>query len=302
MQVLKNAFARFAGFAALALVATGCSETSPTGLAEFDVAEQVLDCDGERLGPVATRAALEWTDTASLEGSHDVERRIDRLAEAFAACGDRRGMFPVVYRPITHRAIEAANEGAFEDAAWAERLIVAFAARYLDALHASLRGDDASSNWRRYEDLAENDGVGGVRVAATGIAVHLLMDLPHALVKAESRGAHASDFERFGDELVGVAPALTAELATAYGVDAGPLFRGFFLGEWVDTVYGEGVTTSFVFQTVRQKAWRNRWLMQHGLGAIAKAEMAASLHTIDAAFAVLDAGGALDGTQQPPSE
>ena len=302
MKHLENALVRFAGYAAAAVVAAGCSGTSSTGSAEFDVAEQVLDCDGRELGPVATRAALGWTDTASLEGSLDVERRVGRLAEAFAACGDRRGMFSVVYRPITHRAIQAANEGAFEDAAWAERLIVAFASRYLDALHASMLGDDAASGWRRYDELAANDGVGGVRVAATGIAVHLLIDLPHALVEAKSRGAHASDFERFGDELVGVAPALTAELETAYGVDAGPLFRGFFLGEWVDTVYGEGLTTSFVFQTVRKKAWRNRWLMDHGMGGLAKAEMTASFNTVDAAFAALDVVGALDGTQQPPSD
>lgn len=105
-----------------------------------------------------------------------------------------------------------------------------------------------------------------------------------------------------GDELVGVAPALTAELETAYGVDAGPLFRGFFLGEWVDTVYGEGLTTSFVSQTVLKKSWRNRWLMDHGLGGLAKAEMTASFNTVDAAFAALDVVGALDGTQQPPSD
>jgi hypothetical protein len=250
-------------------------------------------CEGSRLGPLGVGVVLELSDTSTLAGMGDAEARIGELADTFASCGDRRGVFAVVYRPITRRAVEAVGAGEFQDPAFGERLIVAFAKRYLDAVHASVAGAGSLPAWRRFDELAPNPHVGALRVVATGVASHLLLDLPNALVDAGAEAANRSDYELFGELLVEETPALVAELEAHYGVDAAPLFEGFFLGDWIDGAFGEDVTTTFVFQTIRLKAWRNRWLMQHGFGALAKAEMAASFATVDAALAGLDASGVL---------
>ncbi|MBM4376711.1 MAG: hypothetical protein FJ095_16635 [Deltaproteobacteria bacterium] len=250
-------------------------------------------CEGASLGPRGVAVATGLADTSTLEGMADAEARIAELAATFTTCGDRRGVFAVVYRPITRRAVEAVGAGEFEDPAFGERLIVAFAKRYLDAVHASLSGAGSLPAWRRFDELASNEDVGTLRVVATGVASHLLLDLPSALVDAGAAAANRADYDLFGELLVDETPVLVADLAASFGVDAAPLFDGFFLGDWIDGAFGEDVTRTFVFQTIRLKAWRNRWLMQHGMGPIAKAEMAASFATVDAALAGLDASGVL---------
>lgn len=273
----------------VSIFCAGCGQ-SEFGAEGFDVSEQAAPlCDSGGLAPAGLAAALSASDTRTLTGLDDVEARIASLADLFADCGDRRGLFPVVYRPITREAVAAVHAGEFVDSAFAERLVVAFARRYLDATHASLAGEPSLPGWTRFDELAANGSVGPLRVAATGVAAHLLLDLPHALVAADAKEQHLGDYQRFGELLVGVTPDLVADLEESYGVDAGPLFGGFFLGDWIDGAFGDDVTTTFVFQTVRRKAWRNRWLMQHGFGLVARGEMAASFATVDAAFAGLDA-------------
>lgn len=274
---------------AVSFACGGCGAPG-LGVEAFDVSDGAAAlCAGGGLSPAGVAAALAASDARALDGVDDVERRVDALAELFAACGDRRGLFPVVYRPITREAVAAIRAGEFADSAFAERLVVAFARRYLDAVHASLAGEVSLPGWTRFGELVDDPGVGPLRVAATGVAAHLLLDLPYALVAADAKDEHLADYERFGEVLVGVTGELVTDLETTYDVDAAPLFGGFFLGDWVDGVFGDDVTTTFVFQTVRRKAWRNRWLMQHGFGLVARAEMAASFATVDAAFAGLDA-------------
>jgi hypothetical protein len=199
----------------------------------------------------------------------------------------------VVYGPITHRAVEAIRGGELDDPEWAERLTLRFGQRYLDALAAELAGEPQRGwEWERYYALEANPEVSALRVAAMGVAVHLVVDLPHALVEVDTSDSHRDDFVRFGAVLVDGRSELVADLAELYGVDAEALFGGFFLGDWIDGTFGEGVTSTFAFQAIRTKAWRNRWLLDSGWGLIARGEIDASLRTIDGALATLDA---LDG-------
>jgi hypothetical protein len=278
---------------AMSLGAVGCGDATWAQDDGYSTESTAPLCADGVLAARGEATVRELSDSTGLADVADVEQRIERIAEVFATCGDRRGLFPTVYRPITRRAVEAIRAGEFDDSAWAERLLIAFAARYLDALHASLTEGAPSRAWSRYDELAANPGAGRLRVAATGIAVHLLMDLPLALVDADTEDARRQDYERFGELLVEVTPELIIDLEEDYAVDASALFGGFFLGDWVDSAFGDEVTTTFVFQTIRRKAWRNRWLLQNGFGLLARAEMSASFGTVDAALATLDAVGSL---------
>jgi len=269
----------------------GCGDDGFGQLDAYSSETEAPLCAEVGLAPRGVARLLALSDTTTLAGIDDVEARIDDVGGLLAACGDDRGLFATVYRPITRRAVAAIHAGEFSDRAWAERLTVAFAARYLEALHALLEDGEPSKAWARYDDLVHDPEVGRLRVAATGIAVHLLMDLPLALVDAASRDENRADYERFGALLVEVTPELVRDLEQVHGLDAAALFGGFFLGDWVDATFGDEVTTTFVFQTIRRKAWRNRWLLQNGFGALARAEMSASFGTVDAALGALDAVG-----------
>ena len=132
------------------------------------------------------------------------------------------------------------------------------------------------------------------RVAATGVVVHLLVDLPASLVAIGTGEEHKEDYFRFGEVLVTAAPIVVEDLKQRHDVDAEDLFSGFFLGDWVDGVFGDAATTGFAFRTVRRKAWNNRWYIQTGLMAwVAEGEIYSSFWTIDAFLASLDATGTI---------
>ena len=91
--------------------------------------------------------------------------------------------------------------------------------------------------------------------------------------RADNSERHADDFEQFGLDLVGVTPKIISELGYHYGVDAEPFFTGFFLGDWVDGIWGENTMTTFAFQAIRQKAWLNGLLLQDWRWGVAEGDI-----------------------------
>lgn len=268
-------------------------------VADADTGAQTEDvelCGGGMHAPlsdVGLRHAAALADRSAVSSAEDVRDRLVALSELFAACDDDRGFFTAVYVPITARAVERLRAGAYADEAWAEALIVDFAGRYFDALAAELAGRHPGAGWDRYYALADDPGASRVRVAGTGVAVHLILDLPRALVAVGTADAHEADFLLFGSDLVAVSDEVVENLRAMHAVDADALFSGFFLGEWLDGAFGEAFTTTYAFTALRGKAWNNRWLIQNGWEWAAEAEMAASFGTVDLLFASLDAQGAL---------
>ena len=131
-------------------------------------------------------------------------------------------------------------------------------------------------------------------VAATGIVVHLVVDLPYTLVAIDSQESHREDFFLFGDLLVERTDDIIDALSTVYGVASEDLLTGFFLGDWVDGAFGADTTTTFAFQTIRTKAWNNRWFLQQWWGGwIAEGEIYTSFWALDGILATLDAAGTI---------
>ena len=278
----------------LLLLHTGCADPAYSyGSAGSEArlgAQLEVDCQGYAVGPIATETLLEFTDTSTLNDIYDVAYRIDAIATIFEACEDPRGLFATVYRPITLRAVQAIDAGEFEHPDWTRELVVDFAARYLDQLETELEGRWVNWAWERYYALAAHEDVSLTRVATTGILVHLGYDLPYCLVAIDSQEIHKDDFYLFGDLLVEVSDVIVEDLAIHYGVDAEDLFSGFFFGDWIDGAFGTHTTTNLSFQTIRTKAWNNRWYLQQWWGGwVAEFEIYTSFWTIDGILGTLDA-------------
>lgn len=253
-----------------------------------------ITCNGNRLTAESDMLVLGLTDSSTLVDIYDVQERVDAVAAAFEACGDPRGLFPTVYRPITDRAVEAIEEGRFEHGDWVRDLVIDFASRYLDNLRDEILYTSPSWAWDRYYELAARDDVSLTRVAAMGIVVHLGVDLPWCLVEIGTEETHKDDFYLFGDVLVEVSDVIIADLYAYYGADSEDLFTGFFMGDWVDSAFGQDTTTAFAFQTIRTKAWNNRWYLQQWWGAwIAESEIYTSFWALDGVLAGLDASGTI---------
>ena len=202
-------------------------------------------------------------------------------------------MFSIVYRHITNNAVESVENGLYEDPAWTQQLITAFARRYLVNLHGHLTGGDVSGQWKKYYKLARNCNVGRGRVLGVAIATHLMVDLVYALHDVETVGAQKEDYMLFGEVSLWVFPNLVTDIQAVYGTDVSGLLKGFFFGDWVDGLTQQGTSTTFIYQSVRRNSWRNSqnlWIFPKWM---VHADIAVGWGLAELSLAALDATGAL---------
>ena len=248
-------------------------------------------CDSSLLTPKDYELLLTASDVTTLEDIEEVADRLFVIRNVFVDKNDIRGLFASVYHPITQKAIQAIQNGSFENTQWTESLVLAFARRYFENLHEHLLGGDPTESWSRYYDLHTDCSVSHLRQAASGIAVHLIIDLPYTLEEIESTEEQYDDYYYFGDLLIDATPQVVDNLRVDYNTESEDFFRGFFIGDWVDGAFGDGVTTNFMFQRIRDKAWNNGQWLQDWRHFLAEFEIYTSWRSADGILATLDAGG-----------
>ena len=96
------------------------------------------------------------------------------------------------------------------------------------------------------------------------------------------------DFDLFGLALVEATPTIIDNLYDDYDIESENFFNGFFLGNWIDAVAGDDATTTFAFQSIRGKAWRNAMWLQDWRFAIAETEIYTSWRAADGILATWD--------------
>lgn len=245
------------------------------------------------LSDTSTQKVIELSDPNTLGDEYDVQNRIESIARIFKEEPDPRGIFSIVYRLITNNAVESVEEGLYENRQWTQNLIVAFARRYLVNLHGHLTGGEVSTQWTKYYKIAQDCQVGYGRTLGVAIATHLMVDLPYALEDVQSQEQHEEDFILFGEVSLRIFPSLIRDMQDVYKTDVSDLLKGFFLGDWIDSIYTKGTATTFIYQTVRINAWRNnqnlavfpRWMVD--------ADIASGWGMAEVFLATLDAAGIL---------
>lgn len=250
--------------------------------------EEYEGCATEPLDAAAFSTILESTDTSTLTTIDEVQERNALLRQTFAEYGDIRGVFASVYSPITDIAVDTIEAGTFTHDAWVRALVIRFSARYYENLRASLLNQSTTQSWGRYYELSEDCSVSGLRIGVFGIAVHLMVDLPHTLVEISSSLSHKDDFELFGLALVEATPTIVQNLRDDFDIESEDFFHGFFLGDWIDSMAGDDATTTFAFQTIRNKAWNNAMWLQDWRFALAEAEIYTSWRSADGLLATWD--------------
>ena len=245
-------------------------------------------CATEPLDAEEVLSVLEWTDTSTLTSIDDVAYRNESLRYMFADHGDIRGAFASVYSPITDAAVSSIDAGEFVNDQWVRELVIDFAARYYDNLRASMLAQSTTQSWGRYYGLSDNCNVAGLRIAVFGIAVHLIVDLPHSLADISTTTAYKEDYDKFGLKLIEANPLLIQNLRDDYEIEAENFLNGFFLGDWIDSVAGDDATTTFAFQTIRNKAWDNGMWLQGWRRTWAEGDIYTSWRAADVALATWD--------------
>ena len=120
-----------------------------------------------------------------------------------------------------------------------------------------------------------------------------MVDLPYALEDVESVAIHEEDFMLFGEVSLRIFPNLITDIQEFYRTDVSDLLQGFFLGEWIDSIYTKGTATTFIYQTVRANAWRNSQNLSRFPRSVVKADIDSGWGLAEIFLATLDAVGIL---------
>lgn len=236
---------------------------------------------------------VELTDPDTLVDMYDLRSRIRELDSIFVEHEDPRGLFTSLYRVITDGAVDSVEKEMYEDNQWASDLIRNFGRRYLDNLHGELTGGETTGAWETYYQQAHDPSVSRERVTGMGAIVHLVADLPKALVETGVPIERRKDFMDFGDNLLSVYSDMVAAAREGHNVDMDPLFNMFKPGEALDAIAGEGTATRFAYQTIRNKTWYAARGLNDLRKPLAQAEIDISWRGFDKILAGLDASGAL---------
>ena len=258
-----------------------------------DFEDEIL-CDGELISHTAAAQMLILTDLTDQEDIYSTYDRIDQIATLFENCNDPWGMFPTAYRHITNRIIEAIEKEEIEDTDWARAIVLDFASRYFSNLQLALLGQTPSYAWEHYYYLADQEDVSRTRAVVNAMTAHLTLDLPYALVSIDTVEDQKDDYFVLGDLMIEITPDFIDDLKYYYNTDAEDILNGFFLGQWVDGVYGQDTMITLSYQTIRTKSWNNRWLIEIGWTWVADSEIYAAFWAIDGVLASLDATGVIE--------
>ncbi|MBN4925309.1 hypothetical protein IEU95_00550 [Hoyosella rhizosphaerae] len=186
------------------------------------------------------------TGSTTLERLESAVERHTAVTELLVDHVDRRGLFSVGLDAVEHAAVMPMqrNEHEFVDQEWAARLSLDLLTRYLANLHAEMTGAPVEPQWQRFFELASDCSQSPEHAAMAGYNAHITVDLAYSVSVAGTRDHHAFDFFRIVDQIALHGNSIIDSTRSAYGADLGPLWSGFFIGDAVDSVVGEGVGTT----------------------------------------------------------
>ncbi len=133
--------------------------------------------------------------------------RMDRVLERCLRERSRLGYFAMLYRDVTARVRDAIAAGAFDDGPRMERLDVAFAGRYLDAVELYWGGGPPTRSWQVAFGCAHRWSPIVLQHLLLGMNAHINLDLAIAAAQT-SPGAELpgleNDFRRITGLLGGM--------------------------------------------------------------------------------------------------
>jgi hypothetical protein len=134
----------------------------------------------------------------------EVLARLDVVVADARRQRSRIGYFAALYRGVTARVREGIRDGEFEDGSRMSRLDVAFANRYLEALHRWRAGDPTSKCWQAAFDASRRWRPIVLQHLLLGINAHINLDLGAAAATAcpgETLSGLRRDFDVINDIL-----------------------------------------------------------------------------------------------------
>lgn len=170
--------------------------------------------DFKRLLTLSSLSTVHPTDMEAME------ERLLEIRHIFQKAGDRRGIFTTIYTAVTRTAVEAVQNEEVKDLASTRRLTVEFAKTYLHGLHLNLTNPHTQNRrkWGLYYAQAQNCDTHPLKVMATGMNTHIVLDLSDAIVLSGLRSDYFRDYMHMGNRLVDSIPAVAVAMQQDWGI------------------------------------------------------------------------------------
>jgi hypothetical protein len=166
--------------------------------------------------------------------------------------------FTTLYERITCGVQKAVESGLFEAGDFIKDLDVAFACRYLSALHALESGGTVPRCWRVLFDVRSKESVPTLNYAMAGVNAHVNFDLTFALLTTwdqhsspAERDAQHRDYCRINDIFYANMDALRAEFESPLSE-----YPDGSVPDWAGNMIGD-----FLVRTTRDFAWHQAMKM-----------------------------------------
>ncbi|WP_374613758.1 DUF5995 family protein [Gordonia sp. (in: high G+C Gram-positive bacteria)] len=177
-----------------------------------------------------------------------LRRNVDKLygiVDILTDRRDRRGLFALGLAAVERDAVMPLqnNPRVFQTPRWAPVISLELLNRFLDAVRGEFGGGPVAPQWRHYFDMADDCAVPGQRVAMAGYNAHITVDLAYATADARATTANARDFFFIVDAIAAHGNSIVTATLREYGVNLGPIFRFYVVGEGLDRVVGAGRAT-----------------------------------------------------------
>ena len=146
----------------------------------------------------------------------DVVEALDAIIQRAWDEKSRMGYFAALYRRVTLAVRDGVSSGRFQNGPLMERLDVAFASRYLDALTAYQSGGTPSRSWKLAFGACSDDNRLILQHLLAGMNAHINLDLGVASAQVspgEQLLQLKTDFDEINDVLAAQVAAVESEMA-----------------------------------------------------------------------------------------
>ncbi|WP_139277725.1 DUF5995 family protein [Rhodococcus marinonascens] len=250
-------FARVpARFLLATFVAAVSTAVASPPLAPAEASNAIATACGTPLTAADIGRIVALSDISTLPAAASLDRLEEEVArhEAITAIlvrhRDRRGLFSLGLDAVERTAVMPMQRdpAAFVNRDWGHAVSSDLLRRYLVNLHAEFTGAPVEPHWAQYFTMSKQCEARPAEVAMMGYNAHLTVDLAYAVATAATTRADVPDYYRIVDSIALQADTIVEGTRDVYGADLGPLWRFYLLGEGLDRLSSEDVSSEFLLR------------------------------------------------------